>query len=70
MIVRLVVVVLVGAAFLVVRARLRRHRVRPDDAAPAADHIVFLDLGERTVVALEDASLEDDALGGPDTTPR
>ena len=30
----------------------------------------FLGVWERTIAATDDAALEDDALDGPDTTPR
>ncbi|CAD5367091.1 conserved hypothetical protein [Rubrivivax sp. A210] len=42
----------------------------PAGDAPGHHHLVFLDVWEREVTALEDASLLEPALGGADTTAR
>jgi hypothetical protein len=44
--------------------------IDPEHGLPAGTHLLYLDVWERHVTALEDASLRERALGGPDTTTR
>lgn len=42
----------------------------PNAALPAGAYLAYLDVWERHITALEDASIREVALGGPDTTTR